>query len=371
MHLVVFGLSVSSSWGNGHATLWRGLIWGLARQGHSVTFFEQDTPYYASHRDCRGLPNGRLVLYSTWTDVRSVAQHALNSADAAIVTSYCPDGAAATELVLASRVPIKAFYDLDTPITLSRVTSGLEVPYLTAAGLRDFDLVLSYTGGPALDALATALGARHPVALYGSVDLELHKPAEPVARYHADLSYLGTYAHERQAALQELFLRPALALPEKRFAIGGSQYPADFAWSPNIQYLWHVPPYEHAAFFGSARLSLNVTRAPMASMGYCPSGRLFEAAACGATLISDDWPGIEQFYAPKTELLVAHSAQDVIDALSLSDRELHEIAARALERTRAEHTVDQRARQLIEYLESADVRRTGSRRVSSLERAEA
>jgi len=362
---------VSSSWGNGHATLWRGLIWGLARQGHSVTFFERDTPYYASHRDCHGLPNGQLVLYSEWADVRHAAQYALQSADAAVVTSYCPDGVQATELVLSGRTPIKAFYDLDTPITLARLANGQDVPYLTAAGLRDFDLVLSYTGGPALDALSTTLGARRAVPLYGSVDLDLHKPGKPVDRYRADLSYLGTYAQERQQALAELFLRPALALPERRFAIGGSQYPVDFAWSPNIHYLWHVPPYEHPAFFCSARLNLNVTRAPMAAMGYCPSGRLFEASACGATLISDDWPGIEQFYTPGLELLVAHCAQDVIDALSLSERELNAIARRALERTHAEHTVDRRARQLVEFLENARSPQSEPRAATSLERAEA
>jgi spore maturation protein CgeB len=371
MHLVVFGLSVSSSWGNGHATLWRGLIWGLARQGHSVTFFERDVPYYASHRDCHGLPNGRLVLYSEWTDVRHAAEDALDSADAAIVTSYCPDGAVATHFVLGSRVPIKAFYDLDTPITLARLAGGQDVPYLTSAGLRDFDLVLSYTGGPALEALTHELGARRAVALYGSADLQLHKPAKLIERYRADLSYLGTYAQERQSALNELFLRPALALPERRFTIGGSQYPLDFAWSPNIHYLWHVPPSEHAAFFCSARLNLNVTRAPMAAMGYCPSGRLFEAAACGATLISDDWPGIEQFYTPGTELLVAHDAQDVIDALSLTDRELQALAARARERTHAEHSVDRRAHQLIEFLEAARSPQAEPHAMTTVERAEA
>jgi spore maturation protein CgeB len=353
MKLVIFGLSVSSSWGNGHATLWRGLIWGLARLGHSVTFFERDVPYYARHRDCHGLPDGQLVLYTDWASTRDVAERVLQVADAAIVTSYCPDGRAASELVLESRVPVKAFYDLDTPITLEQLARGLDVPYLPAEGLGDFDVVLSYTGGPALDALSQTLGARRAVALYGSVDLALHKPSEPSERYRADLSYLGTYAAERQSALSELFLKPAATLPHKKFMLGGSQYPVDFAWSDNIHYVWHVPPYEHPSFFGSARLNLNVTRAPMAAMGYCPSGRLFESAACGGALITDDWPGIEEFYEPGSELLVAHTASDVVSALALSDAELRGLATRALERTRDEHTVDRRARQMVEFIEGA------------------
>jgi spore maturation protein CgeB len=351
MKLVVFGLSVSSSWGNGHATLWRGLIWGLARQGHSVTFFERDMPYYATHRDCHGLPDGQLVLYTDWASTRDVAEKVLQVADAAIVTSYCPDGRAASELVLGSRVPIRAFYDLDTPITLERLAQGLDVPYLPAGGLGEFDVVLSYTGGPALDALRQQLGARRATALYGSVDLALHKPSAPIDRYRADLSYLGTYAEERQRALSELFLQPATRLPAKKFILGGSQYPHDFAWADNIHYVWHVPPYEHPGFFGSARLNLNVTRAPMAAMGYCPSGRLFESAACGGALITDAWPGIEEFYEPGSELLVAHCANDVVSALAMSDFELRGFADRALERTRDEHTVDRRARQMIEFLE--------------------
>jgi spore maturation protein CgeB len=353
MQLVVFGLSVSSSWGNGHATLWRGLIHGLARAGHRVVFFERDTPYYAAHRDCHGLPNGQLALYEDWPSVRSAARQALEGADAALVTSYCPDGVAATKLLLESRVPIKGFYDLDTPITLERMARGEPVPYLTDTGLRDFDVVLSYTGGLALKELSRKLGARRALPLYGSVDPNLHRPTAPVERYRSDLAYLGTYAQERQQALRELLLRPALSLPEHKFVIGGSQYPADFDWSPNIHYLWHVPPYEHAAFFCSARLNLNVTRGPMAAMGYCPSGRLFEAAACGAALITDAWPGLEDFYAPGEELLVARCAQDVVDSLALSDRELRALAARAQERTLAEHTVERRAQQLIEILEGA------------------
>jgi spore maturation protein CgeB len=350
MKLVVFGLSVSSSWGNGHATLWRGLIHALAERGHSVVFFERNVPYYAAHRDCFGLPNGELKLYDSWPEVREQAVQALSRADVGMVTSYCPDGIDATELVVNSRVPIKAFYDLDTPITLQRVARGERVDYLSQRGLRDFDIVLSYTGGSTLPALQRELGARRVAPLYGSVDPNLHAPSTAVDRYRADLSYLGTYAAERQQALAELFLEPARRLPDRRFAIGGSQYPDDFAWRPNVNYLWHVPPCEHAAFYCSARLNLNVTRAAMAATGFCPSGRLFEAAACGAPLISDTWPGLETFYAPGSELLIARDCEDVIDAVSCSDDELRKLGARARERTLAEHTTRHRAGELIRIL---------------------
>jgi spore maturation protein CgeB len=352
MKLVVFGLSVSSAWGNGHATLWRGLIWALARRGHSVTFYERDVPYYASHRDCFDLPNGELRLYATWEDVRHEAARALRDADAAMVTSYCPDGIAATELVLDSKVGVKAFYDLDTPITLEKIRGGEPVSYLGTQGLRDFDVVLSYTGGAALAGLMSELGARRVLPLYGSVDPALHAPTLPDPRYRADLSYLGTYAKERQTALDALFLEPARRSPERKFVLGGSQYPGDFPWTPNLYFVRHVPPAEHGAFYCSARLNLNVTRAPMAAMGYCPSGRLFEAAACGAALVTDTWRGLRAFYEPGSEILVAESSEDVIAALDTSDADLQRIGRRARERTLAEHTIDHRARELLSILDT-------------------
>jgi spore maturation protein CgeB len=347
MHFVVFGLSVSSSWGNGHATLWRGLIHALARQGHRVTFFEWDAPYYAPHRDCFGLPNGELCLYGRWEDVREKAKQSLERADVAVVTSYCPHAREATELVLVSRVPRKVFYDLDSPITLERLRRGEDVHYVPEHGLGAFDLVLSYAGGAALRGLTDDLGARRAVPLYGGVDPALHRPQPPNPRFAADLSYLGTYAEDRQQTLEELFLRPAQARPDRRFALGGSQYPEDFPWRDNIFYLSHVPPSEHGGYFCSARLNLNVTRGAMLRCGFCPSGRLFEVAASGGCLISDAWKGIEAFYNPDEEVLLATCAQDVIDALSREDAELARIARRARERTLDEHTMDHRAQTLI------------------------
>ncbi|HYH45791.1 MAG TPA: glycosyltransferase, partial [Thermoanaerobaculia bacterium] len=228
MKLVVFGLTVSSSWGNGHATLWRGLLTALAWRGHRVTFFERDVPYYAFHRDCTDVPGHRLILYREWSEALPLARAELAEADAGMVTSYCPDGLAATDLVLGSEAPRRVFYDLDTPVTLERLAAGEPVSYLGPDGLAGFDLVLSYTGGAALAELRSRLGAKRVAPLYGSVDPEAHRPAAPLEVYRADFSYLGTWAADRQEALDCLFLEPARRLPEQRFLIGGSQYPVDF-----------------------------------------------------------------------------------------------------------------------------------------------
>jgi len=354
MKIVVFGLTISSSWGNGHATLWRGLCKGLARLGHRIVFFERDVPYYASSRDWPTLPCGELVLYDNWHDIASRAERALADADAAIVTSYCPDALAASEAMLEARRPLTVFYDLDTPVTLARLREGERVPYLPERGLRDFDLVLSYTGGAALEELEQSLGARNAQPLYGHVDPDLHRPVAPCEHYRADLSYLGTYAADRQPALERLFVEPARLRPQLKFLIGGAQYPHDFPWTQNVYFVQHLPPSEHAAFFCSSRLTLNVTRTAMANMGWCPSGRLFEAAACGAALISDYWPGLEDFYRPHTEILIADDAPAALAALDIDDAELARIARDARERTLDEHTCHHRARALCELLESSD-----------------
>jgi spore maturation protein CgeB len=350
--LVVFGLTISSSWGNGHATLWRGLCRSLARQGHQVVFFERDVPYYASHRDLTELTGGQLVLYKDWPDVTELARAHSRDADVAMVTSYCPDALLATDLLLDSPAPIKAFFDLDTPVTLDRLATGAQVPYVPSSGLSAFDIVLSYTGGNALSELQTRLGARRVIPLYGHVDPEVHRPVTPVPAYGADLSYLGTYAADRQAALETLFISAARQQPTRRFSIGGAQYPQEFPWTPNIFFVRHLPPIEHPAFFSSSRLTLNITRRAMAEMGYCPSGRLFEAAACAAPILTDTWDGLDAFFTPGEEVLIARTTQDVLDALELSDAELHRIGRRARQRTLDEHTADHRAAYLLRSLET-------------------
>ena len=351
MRIVVFGLAVSSSWGNGHATLWRGLIGALHGLGCSVVFFERDVPYYAGARDVMALPGGELVLYRSWSEASARVAREIRGADCTIVTSYCPDALAAATLVRELRPPISVFYDLDTPVTLSRLAQGEQVDYIGERGLADFDLVLSYTGGHALDLLRECLGARRVAPLYGHVDPDVHRRVTPASHYTADLSYLGTYAADRQTALEALLVEPARRRSEHRFLIGGAQYPQDFPWAPNIYFVRHVPPSDHAAFYSSSRLTLNVTRAAMARLGWCPSGRLFEAAACGTAVLSDAWDGLSAFFVPGEEILVARSAEDVTAALDLTYSEVARIAIAARERTLAEHTSAARARELLQLLE--------------------
>jgi len=353
MRLMIFGLTVTSSWGNGHATLWRSLCRALSRNGHEVIFLERDVPYYASHRDLHNATDYEIVLYDDWKGIEPRARELLNGVDAAIVTSYCPDAITAAQAMLESNVPLRVFYDLDAPVTLERLRENGTVDYIPSFGLGPFDLVLSYAGGRVLEELRVRLGARRVAPLYGSVDPEMHRPVEYTPRYDSDLSYLGTYAADRQAALTQLFIEPARQSPSRRFVIGGAQYPYDFPWAENIWFVRHLPPSEHPAFYCSSRLTLSVTRAPMVEMGYCPSGRLFEAAACETPLVSDWWEGLDDFFEPGREILVASTSSDVMDALAMPREDLRRIGNAARERVLGEHTADHRSQELIRLLEAS------------------
>src|ERR1044071_1280050 len=353
MKLAFFGLTISSSWGNGHATLLRGLFKALTARHHRIAFFERDVPYYAAHRDLMEMPGVDLYLYNDWAEIAATARAVVAESDVAVVTSYCPDGIAATGLVVSSNINLSVFYDLDTPITLEALQHGEQLAYIGSRKLADFDLVLSYTGGAALMALQYELGAQRVVPLFGSVDPDVHHPATGRSVYEADLSYLGTYAPDRQRILDELFIQVARQLPEQRFVIGGSKYPLDFPWQPNIWYVQHVPPSAHASFFSSSALTLNVTRGAMARMGYCPSGRLFEAAACGTAIVSDEWAGFETFFEPGVEILVARDTDDVIAAMQLSDAELARIARAGQQRVLEAHTAAHRASELEQLFNAA------------------
>ena len=351
MRIAIFGLSVSSSWGNGHATLWRGMIRALTRRGHEVVFFERDVPYYADTRDLRRLDDGaELVLYRDWSGVRPRAAAEMRDADAVIVTSYCTDGPAAAELAFDAARGRTVFYDMDTPVTLERIEAGARVDYLPPQGHGDFDHVLSYTGGAALDLLRSRLGARRVAPLYGHVDPDAHRPGVPSEAFRGDLSYLGTFAEDRQATLERLFIEPARRRPGFRFVLAGSGYPDDFPWSDNVFFVRHLPPPDHPSFFASSRLTLNVTRGAMAVMGHCPSGRLFEAAACGIPVLSDRWQGLEEFLAPGEEILTADDTDEAIAALELPDAELARIARAARARVLDEHSSDARAAELEHLL---------------------
>jgi spore maturation protein CgeB len=351
--LVVFGLSVSSSWGNGHATFWRGLIKALGGLGHRVIFFERDLPEYARYRDLQGLSGGELILYPTWAKVRRQAEQHLTEADAAIVTSSCPDAIAASKEVLSSPARVRCFYDLDTGVTLDPTRTEELPEYIPARGLVDFDLVLSYTGGQALAELKTRLGARHVAPLYGCVDPEIYHPASSEERFRCDFSYLGAYSADRRTALEDLFLEPARRRPDLRFAIAGSEYPGDFPWQENLHFKSHLSPPEHAAFYSSSRLTLSLARRPAAELGYCPSARMFEAAACGVPILSDEWDGLDYFFEPGRDILVARTTGHVMDALAMGSEGLARIARAGRQRALASHTAARRALELENILEAA------------------
>lgn len=352
MKMVVFGLAISSSWGNGHATLWRGLVAALAKRGWTVVFFEKDVSWYADHRDTTAVPGGELVLYPAFEEVRALARRHVAEADAVVVTSYCPDGRIASALCADAPRAVKVFYGLDTPVTLARVNAGEALPEMGPRGLADFDLALSFTGGAALQALVSRLKAPRALPLYGHADPAVHRPAAADAAFAGDLSYIGTYAADRQASLDALFVQAARRAPERRFVLAGSQYPADFPWTDNVFFVRHLTPDAHPAFHAASRLTLNVTRAAMARNGWCPSGRLFEAAACGTPILTDRWPGLESFFTPGEEILTAADADDTLEALSRSPDALAAIAGRARERLLAEHTSAHRAAEMEAALQA-------------------
>jgi spore maturation protein CgeB len=353
MKLVIFGLTISSSWGNGHATLWRGLCRALSDRGHSVTFFERDAPYYAAHRDTVNPPGCDLRLYGDWDATWQAAVAELNDADVAIVTSFCPDAGHASSLVLASDVAVKAYYDMDTPLTLDGLSHGERPAYIPEHGLGEFDVVLSYSGGRSLGQLQSLLGARYVAPLYGSVDPSVHHPVEPQSRFESDLSYLGTYAANRNEALDTFFMEAARRRPSLKFLLAGSQYPENFRWAPNVFYLSHLPPGDHAAFYSSSGWTLNITRGPMAALGHCPSGRLFEAAACGTAIVTDAWDGLEGFFTPGEEIFLACHTGDVLLALDMDATARRRLGARARERALDCHTADVRASELEQIVERA------------------
>ena len=355
LDIVFIGLSITSSWGNGHATTYRGLVRELARLGHRVTFLERDVPWYRDNRD-QPRPRGcRTHLYERLDELVDAHGHRVRHADLVVVGSYVPDGVAVGRWVQETARGITAFYDIDTPVTLAKLRRG-DFEYLTPELIPGYDVYLSFTGGPTLHHLERDLGSPAARALYCSVDPELYRPQETPRTW--DLGYLGTYSADRQPPLDRLMLEAARAWPEGRFAVVGPQYPEDIAWPKNVDRLDHLAPPEHPAFYNAQRFTLNVTRADMIQAGYSPSVRLFEAAACGVPVISDVWPGLETFFTPDEEILFARSHRDTLRALrTLNEDERRAIGERARARVLREHTAAHRAQSLIGYVREARERK--------------
>ncbi len=346
MKIVIYGLTITSSWGNGHATTYRSLCKALARRGHTITFVEKDVEWYRSNRDMPRPTYCKVRLYENWTEEQASLLAEAKDADAVVVGSYFADAIAVTEALLSQTHAPLLFYDIDTPITLAALRAHGHTDYLRADLIPHYNAYLSFTGGPALQELESRFGSPRAVPFYCSVDPDLYHPTPANADFRCALSYLGTYAADRQPKLLALLNDTAQLLAHERFIVAGPQYPANEPWAPNVERIIHLSPPQHPAFYSSSRFTLNLTRDDMVAAGYSPSVRLFEASACGAAILSDPWPGLEDFLTPGREILLPATAQEVSDILRhTSDADRFALGQRARERILSEHTAAHRAEQ--------------------------
>lgn len=346
MKIVLYGLTITSSWGNGHATTYRSLLKALARRGHSITFVEKDVEWYRSNRDLPEPPYCTVRLYEDWATEHPALLALSRDADAIVVGSYFPDAIAATEALHAAGLGPLLFYDIDTPITLAGLRAQGRTDYLRADLIPYYAAYLSFTGGPALKELEERFGAPRAVPFYCSVDPELYRPTAVQAAFRCSLSYLGTYARDRQPKLLALLNMTAQQSPDEHFIVAGPQYPEHEPWAPNVERIIHLSPPQHPAFYSSSRFTLNLTRDDMVAAGWSPSVRLFEASACGAAILSDRWPGLEEFLEPGREILLPRTADDVATILQdTPEAEREAMGKRARERILAQHTSEHRAEQ--------------------------
>jgi len=352
LRIVIAGLSITSSWGNGHATTYRALVRALAQRGHRVLFLERDVEWYASNRDLPHPPFATTRLYGSLDELIGTYARDVREADCVIVGSYVPEDTAVGEWVLDTAEGVTAFYDIDTPVTLAALSAGEDPGYISAAQIPRYDLYLSFSGGPVLERVERVHGSPRARALYCSYDPQCYYPAASAARW--DLGYMGTYSSDRQPGLERLLLEPASRRPRARFAVAGASYPASIRWPVNVQYIEHVPQNAHREFYTAQRFTLNLTRAEMVRLGHSPSVRLFEAAACGTPIISDTWEGLDAFFTPGSEILLAASADDTERYLrEVGETERRAIGERARQRVLRAHTPRHRAGELERYISEA------------------
>lgn len=349
LDIVVLGLSLSSSWGNGHAVTYRALLKALAQRGHRILFLEREKPWYAVHRDLNNPAYCRLEFYKDFEDLKRFSDR-VGNADLVMVGSYVPEGRRVGEWAQRTAGGIVAFYDIDTPVTLANLAVG-KADYLSSNQISDYDIYFTFTGGPTLDLLRDQHGAPIAAPLYCSADLDLYRPVSSPKRW--DLSYLGTFSADRQPALERLLLETARRLPGRKFAVAGAQYPGDIDWPANVQVVAHLPPSEHPSFYAASRFALNITRARMMATGWSPSIRLFEAAACATPVISDAWDGLSEFFEPGLELLTVATSEDVVAALEMPVERARSIGEAARRRLLAAHTPSHRAETLERSVASA------------------
>ncbi len=360
---VFLGLSITSTWGNGHATTYRGLLKELSSRGNRVTFLERDVPWYASNREFEHTPYCDIALYSSLDDLSERFASAVRTADAVIVGSYVPEGIAIGRWVNSIAKNVTAFYDIDTPVTLDNLAEG-NCDYISRDLIRKYQLYLSFTGGPTLEFIERHFGSPCAVPLYCSVDPKLYYPE--AARRRWDVGYLGTYAPDRQASLDRLLLEVARQTPRRKFAVAGPQYPESINWPENVDRIHHLPASGHREFYNSQTFALNVTRRNMVKAGYSPSVRLFEAAACGVPILTDEWPGLEQYFRPGLEILPVRTSADVEACLKMSGEQHAHVAENARRRTLRFHTAAVRAREFDSYVDASLERLTCSRKKSTV-----
>ncbi|MEX0887262.1 MAG: glycosyltransferase [Phycisphaeraceae bacterium] len=352
LKLVFLGLSITSSWGNGHASIYRGLVRALAGRGHDVLFLERDMPWYASNRDLPRPPAGRTELYASVGELKRRFAGDVMDADAVIVGSYVPDGIEVGRWVTRTARGVTAFYDIDTPVTLARMEAG-GLDYIAPELIPAYGMYLSFTGGPVLERLEQVHGSPMARPFYCCVDPDAYPPlpGEPI---QWDLGYMGTCSSDRMVKLESLVLTAAQRWPQGRFVVAGPQYPTDYDWPVNVERIDHLPPPAHPRFYAGQRFTLNLTRADMVAAGYSPSVRLFEAAACAVPVISDAWAGLESFFAPGREILITRSADETLEHLrQIPEDERRAIGQRARARVLAEHTTTHRAIELERYIAEA------------------
>ena len=348
MKLVVLGLSLSSSWGNGHATTFRALLRAFAGRGHDILFLERDVPWYRNNRDIADPDYCRLEFYHSVEELSHWLSD-IREADAVMVGSYVPEGVAVGRFVQDHAHGVTAFYDIDTPVTLAKLEQG-DREYLSPEIIPGYDVYLSFTGGPTLECIEQRYGSPMARALYCSVDPDAYPRLDVPKKW--DLTYLGTYSDDRQPTLETLLIEPARRLPHLKFAVAGPQYPDSIDWPANVERIDHLPPADHAEFYAASRFTLNVTRADMIAAGWSPSVRLFEAASCATPLISDKWEGLDQLFVPGREILLAGTSEEVVAQLTDAPAAAA-IGRAARNRILSAHTADHRASELERHLEDA------------------
>jgi spore maturation protein CgeB len=355
LDIAFFGSSLVSSYWNGAATYYRGLLRALAARGHAITFYEPDAYERQQHRDIPDPPWAKVVVYPGNDEAAPLRQLELAARRADVLVKA--SGVGVYDRLLEAAVPALArphqlavFWDVDAPATLERMRADTSDAFRKE--VPGYDLIFTYGGGdPVVDAYRS-FGARECIPIYNALDPDTHQPAPPSPRYAADLSLLANRLPDREARVAEFFFEPAERLPGRKFVLGGSGWNSDGAPS-NVRTLGHVPTAEHNSFNCSALAVLNVARDSMAAIGFSPATRVFEAAGAGACLITDAWRGIELFLEPDVEVLVAADAAQVVDHLqSLSKARAASIGQAARRRVLAHHTYDVRAEQVEHILSS-------------------